>query len=327
MNSAIYRRSAGFTIVELLVVIVVIGILAAISLVSYSGISQRAIAVSLQSDLSGSAKILKLYYAEYGTYPQAMDGNNCPQLPVVSSKYCLKGSSGNTFTYCPTAPYSSFMLKNTNAKGAAFLVTDSTAPFAAGSSSAVFSSGGTVSTSGCIRTHTFGTSCTTGSPCSITATSSGTLSIRIDGAGGGGGGGSYYCNGTSGLSGGYSSIGIGSMILRADGGTGGTNCSVNGTPGAANITNGGVFVNATNPSTAAGSPGGSGSTDVYCPQCEPTDGGNGAAGGRITGNLSISSGQIVNIIVGAGGAGGAGADTVPNGDGGTNGTVVISYPN
>ncbi|MFZ2125427.1 MAG: prepilin-type N-terminal cleavage/methylation domain-containing protein, partial [Candidatus Saccharimonadales bacterium] len=44
----------GFTIVELLVVIVVIGILAAITIVSYAGISQRAVAVSLQSDLASA---------------------------------------------------------------------------------------------------------------------------------------------------------------------------------------------------------------------------------------------------------------------------------
>ena len=36
------RTSYGFTIVELLIVIVVIGILAAISIVAYKGVSQKA---------------------------------------------------------------------------------------------------------------------------------------------------------------------------------------------------------------------------------------------------------------------------------------------
>lgn len=45
------RHRAGFTIVELLIVIVVIGILAAISIIAYSGIQERSRVASLQSDL------------------------------------------------------------------------------------------------------------------------------------------------------------------------------------------------------------------------------------------------------------------------------------
>ena len=56
----------AFTIVELLVVIVVIGILAAITIVTYSGISQKAVEASLQSDLSGASKQLKLSQVDNG---------------------------------------------------------------------------------------------------------------------------------------------------------------------------------------------------------------------------------------------------------------------
>src|ERR1039457_5880303 len=92
------RHNRGFTIVELLVVIVVIGILAAITIVAYSGITQKAVASSLQSDLTNSAQQLKLYYADHGSYPTSLS-SNCPlgsTPPSPDTRYCLKASAGNT---------------------------------------------------------------------------------------------------------------------------------------------------------------------------------------------------------------------------------------
>ncbi len=63
----IYQR--GFTIVELLVVIVVIGILAAITIISYTGISQRATIASIQTDLTNASNIFKLDQVTAGNYP------------------------------------------------------------------------------------------------------------------------------------------------------------------------------------------------------------------------------------------------------------------
>src|SRR5680860_283263 len=109
-----YQR--GFTIVELLVVIVVIGILAAITIVSYSGISQKATVVSLISDLDNASKQLKLYQVEYSSFPTTLT-SNCPTAPINDTKYCLKPSSGNTYTYSSlgvaTSPQS-FALQTTN---------------------------------------------------------------------------------------------------------------------------------------------------------------------------------------------------------------------
>jgi prepilin-type N-terminal cleavage/methylation domain-containing protein len=119
----------GFTIVELLVVIVVIGILAAITIVSYTGISQKAVLASLQSDLSTSAQRLKMYQVEHGAYPQSLDGSNCPTGPA-DTQYCLKPSPGNTFAYSSSSPYTSFSLVATNVSGISYQVTDNSKPTA-----------------------------------------------------------------------------------------------------------------------------------------------------------------------------------------------------
>lgn len=101
---SISRQSKGFTIVELLIVICVIGILAAITSMSYSGIKQRADEASLNVDLKNASTQFKLYRAEYDSYPTALDANFCPTLPNNDPKYCLKSSSGNEFqNYSGTA--------------------------------------------------------------------------------------------------------------------------------------------------------------------------------------------------------------------------------
>jgi len=116
----------GFTIVELLVVIVVIGILAAITIVSYTGISAKANIAGLQSDLANNAKKLSMYYAQYGEYPHIDSGTGCPTAPTLDSNYCLKFSSGNTFayTYKTTTTYGLASTKGT----VTYNITESTPP-------------------------------------------------------------------------------------------------------------------------------------------------------------------------------------------------------
>lgn len=95
----------GFTIVELLVVIVVIGILAAITILSFGGINRRARIASLQSDLKNAATQLGIDYTNSGdVYPsQIIDANSGKglskssdtiyQYNTTDSEYCIAASS------------------------------------------------------------------------------------------------------------------------------------------------------------------------------------------------------------------------------------------
>ncbi len=66
-----YMVTRGFTIVELLIVIVIIAILAAITLVSYNGITRRANNTAVISAAQQSYKLIEAYIAANGTYPAA----------------------------------------------------------------------------------------------------------------------------------------------------------------------------------------------------------------------------------------------------------------
>lgn len=104
-NKKQVKSSLAFTIVELLIVIVIIGILAAITIVSYTGITKKANEATLQADLANAKKQIALYYTEHGVYPKTLDGNNCltndTLIPSTDTKYCLKSGSGNIYSMTP----------------------------------------------------------------------------------------------------------------------------------------------------------------------------------------------------------------------------------
>jgi type II secretion system protein G len=77
---AIYQPNdtkRGFTIVELLIVIVVIAILAAIVIVAYNSVQARANFSKEQQDLKSITKALGLYQVDNGSYPISVGQPGC----------------------------------------------------------------------------------------------------------------------------------------------------------------------------------------------------------------------------------------------------------
>ncbi|MFZ1302171.1 MAG: LamG domain-containing protein [Candidatus Microsaccharimonas sp.] len=111
------QRQTGFTIVELLIVVVVIAILAAITIVAYNGIQQRALTSTLQSELSQAVKKLETVRALSGTetYPADLTTAGIPAsntgtltyfYSAIDNSYCIQLIKG-TITYT-----SSSLIKN-----------------------------------------------------------------------------------------------------------------------------------------------------------------------------------------------------------------------
>lgn len=79
-------NKAGFTIVELLIVIVVIAVLAAITVVAYSGIQRNTVNVNKSTNMVQWQKIFKLYYAQHGRWPAEPAAHPRSSIPHT---YCL----------------------------------------------------------------------------------------------------------------------------------------------------------------------------------------------------------------------------------------------
>lgn len=105
INSKNFRNnSSGFTIVELLIVIVIIGILAALVIVAYTGIQARAHDTSVQADLKNFAKAVRLYEADKGIIPpggsRTMNSAGMPgmKIAVAEGSYDLNATAN--MSYC-----------------------------------------------------------------------------------------------------------------------------------------------------------------------------------------------------------------------------------
>lgn len=74
----------GFTIVEILIVVVVIAILASVSVSAYSGVQQRSRDSRRVSDMNAIVKALEMYKVQTGSYPATSTTNTIVSWEVSS---------------------------------------------------------------------------------------------------------------------------------------------------------------------------------------------------------------------------------------------------
>ena len=92
----------AFTIVELIIVIIVIGVLASVVVVGYNGVLNNSRETAMKSDLTQTYAKLKSYVNSNDTYPSEL-GGNAVQSEGVNLDYGVNAKGSN---FCLDASYS-----------------------------------------------------------------------------------------------------------------------------------------------------------------------------------------------------------------------------
>jgi general secretion pathway protein G len=98
------RNRKGFTLIELMVVVVIIGVLATIGVQTFSGTTEKAKKAKAQADIRTIMSALELYKVDIGEYPES--GTGKPGLNALTTSTGDSKWKGPYLSKLPKDPYS-----------------------------------------------------------------------------------------------------------------------------------------------------------------------------------------------------------------------------
>ncbi len=99
------KGEKGFTLIELMIVVAIIGILAAIAIPQFSQYRQRGFNAAMQSDLRNAATAMETIYTDSNTYAAVL--NDLTARGFVPSANITVAPAGNSATYSLQATHAS----------------------------------------------------------------------------------------------------------------------------------------------------------------------------------------------------------------------------
>lgn len=106
------RQSIGFTIVEVLIIVAIIGILTTITSLVYTGIQRQAREAGIKSDFETTTARIDRYRSEKGEYPRAGGSVGDAELLAagIEVQRSLYSESANNYLYCASVDGQSYAL-------------------------------------------------------------------------------------------------------------------------------------------------------------------------------------------------------------------------
>ncbi|MGH7781159.1 MAG: type II secretion system major pseudopilin GspG [Candidatus Binataceae bacterium] len=99
------RNQDGFTLIEIMVVIMIIGLLALMVVPRLRGVADRAKTTKAQADIQELKQALDRYYLDNGSYPTSDQGLNALVTPPSSGRTANNYEQGGYIEKLPSDPW------------------------------------------------------------------------------------------------------------------------------------------------------------------------------------------------------------------------------